>query len=94
MIKELSADNKDYFRNELAFTEIYQMILVELLGYSKLKELYISEDYLRYSSNIQYQSDETSNYVWGKLESLGFKLCSYYNYPNGNGDSGLKITWE
>lgn len=94
MITALNADNSDYLRKELSFTEIYQIILIELLSYSRLKELDISEDDLRYSSNVQYQSDEVSNYVWEKLEYLGFKLESYYNYPNGNGDSGLKISWE
>ena len=94
MITSLDVDNSDYLRKELSFTEVYQIILVELLSYSKLKELYISEDDLRYSSDVQYQSDEVSKYVWEKLECLGFKLESYYNYPNGNGDSGIKITWE
>lgn len=90
--KEINT-SKDLY-NELAWLEVYQAILYATIWTSNVYEVKISNDDLKRSSQVQFRDSEESEYVWNKLESLGYKAESYYDYPNGNGDSGIKITWE
>lgn len=85
--------SKDLY-NELAWIEVYEKLISSSLCTRKSNEVRISEDDLRYGKGIQYRNTEVGLYVWKKLNLLGYKSESYYNYPNGNGDSGIKITWS
>lgn len=84
--------DRDKLYAELAWLEVYKDIIEHKL-YSKDKELYICDDRLRYSNQVQFNNTDENKYVWAKLEGLGYKADSYYNYPNGNGESGIKIYW-
>ena len=87
------ATSKDLY-NELAWLEAYQAIIYEALWDKVMGEVKISDDTLNLTTQVQFRDTEESEYVWSKLESLGYKAESYYDYPNGNGDSGIKISWE
>jgi len=92
MINAKDIKNSRNLYNELAWIEIYQKLIYESLWTNK-NEVYISDDTLKHTNQVQFRDSEESEYVWTKLELLGYKSTSYYNYPNGNGDSGIKITW-
>lgn len=84
--------DRDKLYAELAWLEIYKEIIEHKL-FSKDKELYICEYKLKYSNQVQFNNTVENKYVWAKLEGLGYKADSYYNYPIANGESGIKIYW-
>ena len=86
-------NSKDLYK-ELAWLEVYENIIYGSMWEDAVNEVKISDDELRYTVQVQFKDSEESIYVWDMLESLGYKADGYYNYPNGNGDSGIKITWE
>ena len=93
MIKAKDLNNNTNLYNELAWIEVYEKLINGSMWIRNNNEVKISEGDLKYSTEVQYRNTEVGLYVWEKLNSLGYKSESYYDYPNGNGDSGLKITW-
>lgn len=86
-------NSKDWYK-ELAWIEVYQKLIHGVVWTRDVYEVRISDDELNYTQQVQFKDSEESVYVWDMLESLGYSAESYYNYPNGNGDSGIRIYWE
>lgn len=93
MISAKDINTSKDIHNELAWLEVYQAILYATIWTNNVYEVKISDDDLKHTNQVQFRDSEESEYVWNKLESLGYKASSYYDYPNGNGDSGIKISW-
>lgn len=94
MINAKDINRSKELYNELAWIEVYEKLISGSLNTRNNNEIKISECDLKCSAEVQYRNTQSGLYVWNKLASLGYKVESYYDYPNGNGDSGLKITWE
>ena len=94
MISAKDINNSKDLYNELAWIEVYEKLISSSMCTRNNNEVKISEDDLKYGKDVQYRNTEVGLYVWNKLDLLGYKSESYYDYPNGNGDSGIKITWS